>query len=68
MLCLTLSRTIFSLSVVIGDKAGNTRAAISRMSWYCCVAYIAITPADRAGGNGSRKARTNAGIRTFFRV
>ena len=65
---LTWSLTLRSGSIVRVHKAGKILAALSFKLKYSAEARKPITPAVRAGGNGSRKARKNAGIRTFCRV
>lgn len=64
----TWSLTFRSGSTVRVHKAGKILSALSFKLKYSAEAKKPITPAIRAGGKGSRKARKNAGISTFCRV
>lgn len=64
----TWSLILRSVSIVRLHKAGNILTAQSFKLKNSTQARKPITPAERAGGKGSRKARKNAGINTFWRV
>lgn len=64
----TWSLILRSVSIVRLHKAGNILTAQSFKLKNSTQARKPITPAVRAGGKGSRKARRNAGINTFWRV